>query len=152
MSVGLASGTPSISIIGWVVPIPRTLAWTIPRLCPLNIKFLCFPVKDDLVPSFPPLQDSSGLLAPTRTSCPSPLSFLPICPLYARFCVFRQPPQCLVPPILCPTLSVRRKATNPPALVDQCPLLFSRPSVPYAGLHPPPRPGQLVVLGLGVGG
>ena len=48
------------------------------------------------------------------------------------------PLQCLVPPIVRPPSSVRRKATNPPASANQCPLLFSRPSVPYAGLHPPP--------------
>ena len=138
MSVVMASRTPSLPIIGWLLPLPRTSAWTIPILCPLNIKFLSFSVDDDVVPSFPPLQDSSGLLAPSVTSCPSPLSFLPICPLSARFCVFSRPPQCLIPPIVRPPSSVRRKATNPPASVDQCPLLFSRPSVPYAGLHPPP--------------
>ena len=124
----------------------------IPRLCPLNIKFLCFPVDDDVVPSFSPLRDSSGILSPSVTSCPSPLSFLPICPLSARLCVFSRPPQCLVPPGVRPPSSGHRKATNPPASVDQCPLLFSRPSAPYAGLHPPPRPVRLVVLGLGVGG
>ena len=48
------------------------------------------------------------------------------------------PLQCLVPPIVRPPSSVRRRATNPPAPADQCPLLVPRPSVPYAGLHPPP--------------
>ena len=46
--------------------------------------------------------------------------------------------QCLVPPIVLPPSSVRRRDTNPPASSDQCPLLVSRPIIPYAGLHPPP--------------
>ena len=70
----------------------------IPRLCPLSIRCLCFPFDDDAVPSFPPLRDSSGLLALTVISCPSPHSFLPIFPLSARFCVFRQPPPVSGPP------------------------------------------------------
>ena len=61
-------------------------------------KFLCFPVDDDVVPSFFPLRDSSGILAPSVTSCPSPISFLPICPLSARFCVFSRPPPVYGPP------------------------------------------------------
>ena len=48
------------------------------------------------------------------------------------------PLQCLVPPIVRPPSSVRRRATNPPAPADQCSLLVSQPSVPYAGLHLPP--------------
>ena len=40
--------------------------------------------------------------------------------------------------IVRPPSSVLRRATNPPAPADQFPLLVSRPSVPYAGLHPPP--------------
>ena len=42
------------------------------------------------------------------------------------------------PPIVRLPSSVRRRATNPPSSADQFPLLVSRPSVPYAGLHPPP--------------
>ena len=42
------------------------------------------------------------------------------------------------PPIFRPRSSVRRRATNPPDSADQGPPLFSRPSVPDAGLHPPP--------------
>ena len=37
---------------------------------------------------FSSLRDSSRFLVPSVTSCPSPLSFLPMCPLSARFCVF----------------------------------------------------------------
>ena len=61
------------------------------------------------------------------------------------------PLQCLVPPTVHTPSSVRWRATNPPAPADQCPLLVPRPSVPYAGLNPPPRPIPLVLLGLGVG-
>ena len=141
MSVSICrSGLQDTKLIHYRVVTSSTpdIGLDIPRLCPLNIRCLCFPVDDDVVPSFFPLRASSGILAPTRTSCLSPLSFLPICLLSARFCVFSQPPQCLVSLIVHPPSSVRWKATNPPASVDQCPLLFSRPSVPYAGLHPPP--------------
>ena len=99
--------------------------------------------------SFSPLQGSSGFLA--LQTFPSPLYFSPICLLSARFCLFSRPPPVSIPHIVRPPLSVRRKAINPPASVDQCLLLVSFPSVPYAGLHPP-RPVRLVVLGLGVGG
>ena len=100
--------------------------------------------------SFSPLQDSSGLFA--LQTLHSPLSFRPICLLSTRFCLFSRPPPVSIPHIVRPPSSVRRKATNPPASVNQCLLLVSFPRVPYAGLHPPPRPVWLVVLGLGVGG
>ena len=62
---------------------------------------------------------------------------LHICPFSARFCVFSQPLPVSGPPIVRPPSSVRQKATNLPASANQCLLLFSFPSVPYAGLHPP---------------
>ena len=63
-------------------------------------------------------------------------SYMP--PLRLFLCIQPTLLQCLVPTIVRPPSSVRRRATNPPALADQFPLLVSRPSVPYAGLHPPP--------------
>ena len=104
-----------------------------------------------MVSFFSPLRDSSGLLAPSVSSCPSPLSFLPICLLSACFCLFSRPPPVSIPQIVRPPSFVRRKATKAPTSADQCLPLVSFPSVPYAGLHPP-RPVRLVVLGLGVGG
>ena len=89
-------------------------------------------------PFLSPPQDSSGLLAPSVASCPSPLSFRPICLLSACFCLFSLTTPVSIPHIVRPPSSVRRKATNPPASANQCLLLFSFPSVPYAGLHPPP--------------
>ena len=59
-------------------------------------------------------------------------------PLSARFYVFSRPPPVSIPHIVRPPSSVRQKASNPPTSADQCLLLFSFPSVPYAGLHPPP--------------
>ena len=92
------------------------------------------------VPSFSP----SSMICPGallyRTSCPSPLSFRPFSSSPSINEYSAAPLQCLVPPIFRPPLSVRRRATNPPAPADQCPLLVPRPSVPYAGLHPPPPP------------
>ena len=82
-----------------------------------------------------------------RTSCPWPFSFRPNCLISARFCVFIRPPPASGHP-----LSVRRKATNPPATGRPMSSPGFLSSVPYAGLHPPPRPVRLVVLGLGVGG
>ena len=67
-----------------------------------------------MVPSFPPLRDSSGLLAPSVTSCPSPLSFLPICPLSARFCVFSRPPPVSGTPH-CPSPMVRPSKSYQPS-------------------------------------
>ena len=121
---------------------PRTLAWAIPRLCTLIVGCLCFPVDDDVVPSFFPLQDSSGLLAPSVTSFPSHLSYLPICPLSARFCVFSCPPPVSGPPHHpsvreLPTLRLR--PTN---------VLFCFPDpASHMQVCTPPRPVRLVVLG-----
>ena len=82
-----------------------------------------------------------------------PLSFLPIFLLSSRLCLFNRPPAVSIPHIVRPPSYVCQKANNPPTPSDQCLLLFSFPSVPYAGLHPPPpRPVWLMVLGLGVGG
>ena len=110
-----------------------------------------FPVRDDFwfLP-FPPLRDSSGCLA-LQNILPvsSLLSSLFLPSVHNAYSA--APLQCLVPPIVCPPSSVRRRATNPLAPADQCPLLVPRPSVPYAGLHPP-RLVRLVLLGLGVGG
>ena len=105
-----------------------------------------FPVRDDFGSFlFPPLQDSSGCLALQNILPVSSLLLsFPSSPSITRI----QPPLFSV---WYPPSSVRRRATNPPAPADQCPLLVPRTSVPYAGLHPPPRPIRLVVLGLGVG-
>ena len=91
-----------------------------------------FPVGDGLVPSFlfPPSKIHPGSLHPT-TSCPSPLSFLPICLLSAHFCLFSRPPPVSIHHIVRPPSSVRRKATNPPAIG----LPMSSPLPP----HPHPR-------------
>ena len=100
---------------------------------------------------FSSLQDSSGFLAPSGTSCPSPLSFLPICPLSARFCVFSR----LSSSVWSPPSSVPHRLS-----VRGLPILRLRPTnflfwFPDQASHmqvcTPPRPMRLVVLGLGVG-
>ena len=97
-----------------------------------------FPVRDYFGSFlFPPSEIRPGALL-YQTSCPSPLSFCPFCLLSAHNAYSAAPLQCLVPPIVCPPSSVRRRATNPLAPADQWPPLVPRPSVPYAGLHPPP--------------
>ena len=100
-------------------------------------KILCIPFRDGSGPFlFTPLQDSPGFL-PFRSFPVSSLfpSYMPS--LRPFLCVQPTLLQCLIPPIVRPPSSVRRRATNPLASSDQCPLLFYRPSVPYAGLHPP---------------
>ena len=86
----------------------------------------------------PPSEIHPGSLLQTNILPVSSLfsSYMP--PLRPFLCIQPTLLQCLVPPIVRPPLSVRRRATKPPASADQCPLLVSRPSVPYAGLHPPP--------------
>ena len=85
---------------------------------------------------FPLLQESPGFL--TSRAFPSPLSFRTFCLLSVHNAYSAAPLQCLVPPIVRPPSSVRRRATNPLAPADQCSLLDSRPIVLYAGLHPLP--------------
>ena len=111
-----------------------------------------FPVVDGLVPSFPPLQDSSGLLAHPITSCPSSLYFIPICLLYARFCVFSRPPPVSgppnhPPPIIRPSESYQPSGYRPTNVL----LCFPNPAS-HMQVCTPTRPVRLVVLGLGVGG
>ena len=101
---------------------------------------------------FSSLQDSSGFLAPSGTSFLSPLSFLPICPLSARFCVF---------------IRLSSSVWSPPSPVPYRPSVRGLPTLqlrptnvlfwfPDPASHmqvcTPPRPVRLVVLGLGVGG
>ena len=112
-------------------------------------KFLCIPSGMVLVPSFFSPSRFTRVLA--LHSFLYHLSFRPFSSSLSINTYSAAPLQCLVPPIVRPPSSVRRRATNPPAPANQCPLLVSRPSVPYAGLHSPPRPIRLVVLGLGVG-
>ena len=111
------------------------------------------PVGDDVVPSF--------FLPPRFVRVPCSFwNILPVAslfhyyvlPLLPFLCVQPTLLQCLIPPIVRPQLSVRRRATNPPALADQCPLLVSRPSVPYAGLYPPPTPKPSTTSRTGRGG
>ena len=111
-----------------------------------------FPVDDDVVPSFPP--PSIFIRAPCskKTSCPSPLYFLPICPLSARFCVFSR----LSSSVCSPPSSVPHRPS-----VGELPTLRLRPTnflfwfpdpASHMQVFSPPRPVRLVVLGLGVGG
>ena len=86
----------------------------------------------------PPSEIHPGSLLQTNILPVSSLFSSCMPPLRPFLCIQPTLLQCLVPPIVRPPSSVRRRATNPPASVDQCPLLVSRPSVPYAGLHPPP--------------
>ena len=90
-----------------------------------------------MVPSSPPLQDSSGFLA-IQESCPSPLSFCPICLISARFSVFSRPPPVFGPHIVCPPSSVRRKATNPPAIGRPMPSSVYLTQRPICRFAPPP--------------
>ena len=104
-----------------------------------------------LVPYFfPPLRDLSGRLALQN--------ILPLSSLLSSFFLLSvhnaysaAPLQCLVPPIVRPPSSVRHRATNPPTPADQCPLLVSRPSIPYAGLHPPLPPRTYTAGGTWLG-
>ena len=77
-----------------------------------------FPVGDGLVPSFPPFKDLTGILAHPITSCPSPLSFRPICLLSARFCLFSQPP-----PVSIPTICMHNQVSE--LANTECLLLFT---------------------------
>ena len=139
LSLGLASEVPTLTHYGVVQFHHRAQAKVTSRLCPLNVNFLCCPFGDDVVPSlFPP---------PIFVRVPCSFwNILPVSSLFSSYmpplrpflCIQPTLLQCLIPPIVRPPSSVRRRATNPPASADQCPLLVSRPSVPYAGLHPPP--------------
>ena len=129
----------SLLIMGWCYSKPEHRLWLHLDSVPI-FKVSMFPFRADLG-SFPlpPLWDSSGRLALPN--------ILPVSSLLLSFFLLSvhnaysaAPLQCLVPPIVRPPSSVRRRATNPPAPADQCPLLVSWPSVPYAGLHPPPPP------------
>ena len=86
---------------------------------------------------FPPSEIHPGSFL-YKKYCPSPLSFRPICLLSARFCVFSRPPPASGPHIVRPPSSVRRKATNPPAIgrtMSSPGFLTQRPKCRFA---PPP--------------
>ena len=110
-------------------------------------KFLCIPVRDFLVPSFPPLQDSPLFFAlqgifPVSSLLSSSL------PTLRPYQSTQLPPSSSVWPfIVRPSEVFRPPADGRPM---SSPVFLS--SVPYAGLYPPPPPVRLVVLGLGVGG
>ena len=96
-------------------------------------KFLCIPVRDGSGPLlFPPSKIHPGSL-PSRTSFPSPLSFLPFCLLSVHISLFGHPP----PAASGPSSSVRRKSSALRLTVDQFPLLLSCPAAHNAGVHPP---------------
>ena len=99
--------------------VPSVMMWSLP-----------FP----LPPRFVRVPCSLWNILPVSSLFPS---YMP--PLRPFLCIQLTLLQCLIPPIVRTPASIRRRATNPPALADQCPLLVSRPSVPYAGLHPPPN-------------
>ena len=90
------------------------------------------------LPSLPPSEIHPGSLLQTNILPVSSLfsSYMP--PLRPFLCIQSTLLQCMIPLIVRPPSSVCRRATNPLASADQCPLLVSWPSVPYAGLHPPP--------------
>ena len=92
LSLGLATEVPKLTHYWMVQFHPRAQAKVTSRLCPLNVRFLCVRSGDDVVPSFLPPPRFIRAPCSKQTSCPSPLSFLPICPLSARFCVFSHPP------------------------------------------------------------
>ena len=100
-------------------------------------KFLCIPVRDGSGPFLsPPSKIHPGSCPTEHSRLLSPFVLFASSPSINAYSA--APLQCLVPPIVRPPSSVRRRATNPPAPADQCPPLVPRPSVPYAGLHPPP--------------
>ena len=102
------------SLLGGDVPYPEhRLNWYLDSV-PI-FRFLCFPSVMAWSLTLPPSKIHPGSLI-SRTSCPSPFSFCPICLLSARFCVFSRPPPVSGPPIVRPPSSVRRKTTNPPAI------------------------------------
>ena len=84
-----------------------------PRLCTLNIKFLCFLSLLMWSLPFPPSKVHPGSLIQTNIL---PFSYLfssympPLCPF---LCIQPNLLQCLIPPIVRPPSSVRRRATNP---------------------------------------
>ena len=62
LSVGLASRTPSLSIIGWLLPLPRTSAWTSLDSVPLILSFYVFPSMMMWSLPFPPSEIRPGSL------------------------------------------------------------------------------------------
>ena len=138
--------------MGWCSSIPEHTRRLPLDSVPLMLIFYVVPSVMMWSLLFPSLQDSSGFLAPSGTSCLSPLSFLPICPLSAHFCVFRQ----LSSSVWSPQSSVPHRPS-----AGELPTLRLWPTnglfwFPNPASHmqvcTPPLPIRLVVLGLGVGG
>ena len=131
LSVGTASKTPSLSIIGWCCSIPRTSALLISRLCSLHL--VCyFSLSDDGYglpsPLLPPSQILLGSLSPAV--CPFPLFLFPLPSLRLCHSVAPPPQQRLIPRHPSGGLLWR----TPPVDSTQCPLLGSR--APHADVFP----------------
>ena len=62
LSVGLVSRTPSLSIIGWLLPVPRTLDWTSLDSVPLVLGVYVFPSMMMWSLPFPPSNIRLGSL------------------------------------------------------------------------------------------
>ena len=122
--------------MGWCSSKPEHRLWLPLDSVPI-FKILCIPFRDGSGPFlFPPSKIHPGSCPPEHSRLLSPFVLFASSPSIDAYSA--APLQCIVPPIVRPPSSVRLRATNPPAPADQCPLLVSRPSVPYAGLHPPP--------------
>ena len=81
--------------------------------------------------------DCGSFLSPPTIFVRAPCSPEHLARLLSPFVLFSSSPSItrIQPPpssVWYPPSSVRWRATNPPAPADQCPLLVSRPSVPYA--------------------
>ena len=133
LSVGLASRTPSLSIIGWLLPVPRTSAWTSLDSVPLVLGVYVFPSMMMWSLPFPPSEIRPGSLLLQEH-----LARL----LYLFFLYAPSPPVSAYSADPPSVWSLHRPSVGklPTFRIwsTKCPLLFSRPSVPYAGLHPPP--------------
>ena len=122
-----------------------------PRLCPLNIKFICFPSLLMWSLPFPPSKIRPGALL-SRTSCPSSSLFSSYLPPLRPFLSI-QPTSSSVNPPHRPSPIFRPSKSYQPSNFGR-PMSSSvfHPQRPICRFAPPPRPVRLVVLGLGVGG
>ena len=143
LSVGLVTGIPSLSIIGWFCSIPLTAASLIPRLCPLKFSVILLPSDGGSGPPLssisPPSQILPDSLSPAVRPFPLFLSFVSSPPV--AFSLPSPPQQRLIPRR--PSGGLLRWTPT------KCPLLGS--GAPHADVLPPYAAGG-TWLGCGLGG